>query len=41
MSVLSTIAAFVLLGLAFAGAVVLVYFVGSFINRIGNPYDKW
>lgn len=23
------------------GAVLVLAMIGSFINRIGNPYDKW
>jgi hypothetical protein len=38
---LSFIATIALLCLAFAGGVLTLYLVGSFINRIGNPYDKW
>jgi membrane protein DedA with SNARE-associated domain len=38
---LSFIAAIALLCLAFAVGAFAIYFIGSFINRIGNPYDKW
>lgn len=36
------VASFILIvGAAFGGAILLLAAAGSFINRIGNPYDKW
>jgi hypothetical protein len=40
-AVIEIVAALVLLCLACAGLWLAVYLTGSFINRIGNPYDKW
>lgn len=32
---------FLLIAAAVGGFILAVYLVGSFVNRIGNPYDKW